>query len=102
MSRTYFQDFVRDGGSRITVEFEVDGHYHSILKCWPNTPEHEALAGRLLDLERSVTPTWFRGARIALLRLRMWLDEWLCAPSDAERERWEAWLDEHHLEDYDE
>lgn len=125
MGATFFQDFTRDNGLPITVEYGVDGSYapttysprfgaeggdfpeFAILKAWPNTPWHNRLAA--IDLrfwpKASTTRTggWLVRKLAAPVRGLMALDEWWRASlTDSERERFEAWLAEHHVEpDYE-
>lgn len=127
MPRTFFQDFTRDNGVPITVEysatggepdFDHPGHICDgggsgpeivILKAWPNTPGHERLAAIDLklwlnaktQLERAVASVIRLPIR-GLLRLDEW---WRASLGDEEREKFEAWLAEHYVEepydDYD-
>lgn len=117
--RTYFQDFVRDNGLPITVEYGVGGSYSPttyspmygadggdfpefvILKAWPRTLGHERIAklannlwSRRSPLERAAHATV-----CAVLRI----DEWLrCRLTTAEHERMEAWLAENYVDEPDE
>lgn len=119
MSATYFQDFKRDNGLPVTVEysasggepdFDHPGHICDgggsgpeivILKAWPNTPWHNRLAG----LEMKI---WLARARFGFmalplrraLNILMRLDEWWRASlTDAECQRFEVYLAENYLEE---
>ena len=122
MSRTHFQDFVRDNGLPITVEysatggepdFDYPGHICDgggsgpeivILRSWPDTPLHHRLAGISIRLMvgNNRTPFGWKVAK-ALRRpieLLMRADEWLRANlTAAEDERMSAWLAEHYEEE---
>lgn len=123
MSRTYFHDFTRDNGLPITVEysagggepnFDFPGHICdgggsdpeiAILKAWPNTPGHDRLAKLDLDLwlhrrkqfGETLTAV-LRWPLRALIRIDEW---WRASLTDAERERMEAWIAEHYVDDDD-
>ena len=119
MARTFFQDFTRDNGLPITVEYAVDGSYSpttyspmrgadggdfpefSILKAWPRTRGSEWLAGLSNRLwSRSAWP-W--RAVHALVSAAMWLNDWWRASlTDAERARMEAWIAEYYVDEPDE
>lgn len=117
--RTFFQDFVRDNGLPITVEYGVEGSYSPttyspmsgadggdapefvILKAWPRTPGHDRLACLSVNLwsRRSL----LERAAHAIVGALLQFDEWLrCSLTDAERERMETWIAERYVEDYDE
>ncbi len=125
MTRSYFHDFTRNDGSPVTVEYEIEGSYspttyspHSgadggdaptftIIGCWPNTPEYDALTD---ERAKIINPTTQWRPRDPLLmqpeeRERIAeLDDLIadadraCALTDAERERMEDWLAEHYFE----
>jgi len=127
--RTFTQDFKRDDGTPVTVEYGVEGSYSpttysphsgacggdapefSILKCWPNTPEHEALNRELMQLDlydkqgASISSLVVmagdegRQGRIEELKREIEQDEERVVLTDAERERMESWLAEHYVED---
>lgn len=124
MSRTHFQDFTRDNGLPITVEysanggepdFDFPGHICDgggsgpevmIFRAWPNTPFHDRLA--LVEMRvrwpqhRALTPFgwWLCNLFSKPIRAVSWLDErWRANLTDAERERMEAWLAEHYVEE---
>lgn len=119
---TYFQDFVRDNGTPVTVEYAVEGSYSpdtytpmhgadggdaptfSIINAWPNTPWHERLAGISLRLrfynEKHGALTTLRVLTGRAIWALMRFDEWLRASlTDAEYERFEAYLAEHYVEE---
>jgi hypothetical protein len=112
--RTYFHDFTREDGLPVTVEYRMDGGTcASIIKCWPNTPEHEALNKELLELDfymlqgRSIEALLRifaddeRKERIHELQQEIARDEERVELSDAERERMEAWLSENFIPETD-
>lgn len=131
MPRTYFQDFTRDDGSPVTVEYSVVGSYSpttyspingavggdapeiSIVKCWPNTPEYNAIVRELDYLEttskqgKSIRELCMmagdedRQERVHELGQAVAEDEERARLTDAERERMEAWLFEHYVEESD-
>lgn len=116
---TYFQDFIRDNGLPVTVEysatggepdFNFPGHICDgggsgpeivILQAWPNTPWHHWLAGAELDLWRS-RRVWTPALSWLLKRLSR-LDEWWRASlTQAELDRFTDWLAEHYVDEPDE
>lgn len=118
MARTFFQDFTRDNGLPITVEYAVGGSYSpttytpmygadggdapefSIIKAWARTPFSEWLAG--ISNRLWSKSAWYWRAAHAVVCAAMWLDDWWRASlTDAERERMEAWIAENYVEDYD-
>jgi hypothetical protein len=127
MARTYFQDFNRDDGSPITVEYGVEGSYSpttysplngacggdapefSIIASWPATPEYNALQARRMELDTTIwgkpthpafiTPE-VREELIELDAKIATLDA-AAVLSDAERERMEAWIAEHYVDEPD-
>lgn len=117
MTATHFQDFKLDDGSPITVEYTYgagsettyspmfgacggDGCEVSILKAWPNAPAYERLAGRRNDLtflnSRPIRRRPWHWIPLAIVSARMRWQEFWCQPTDAQRERMEDWLIEHH------
>lgn len=121
MGATYFQDFTRDNGLPVTVEysatggepnFDYPGHICDgggsgpeivILKAWPNTSGHNRLASADLRL-------WLnRRMRLGYIAARMFgwplrllirADEWWRASlTDAEDDRFSEWLAEHYVEE---
>jgi hypothetical protein len=118
--RTFFQDFKLDNGAPITVEYGYavgsettyspmsgacggDPCEISILSAWPNTPDFNELCRRFNDLDwKSTGLTPIERLRRFILRMRIKFAEWRCQPSDAERERMEEWLIEHHVDEPDE
>jgi hypothetical protein len=121
MGATYFQDFKRDNGLPVTVEysatggepdFDFPGHICDgggsgpeivILRAWPATEGHNRLASIALGLWLNrATRFGARIGRLAALPFHglMRLDEWWRASlTITERERMEAWLAEHYVEE---
>lgn len=125
MARTYFQDFTKDDGSPVTVEYGVEGSYSpttysphsgacggdapvfSIIEVFPNTPEYRALWER----KQAIETTPFGKPRSPLLMSTDDIEalteivraiekaEAACQLTDAERERMEAYLAEHYVEE---
>lgn len=120
MAQTFFQDFNRDDGSPVTVEYSFaggspttyspafgavggDGCEVEIVACWPNTPEHHDLCEQKLEVEMRPslslrTPLTIQ-AKLAELNSKIAAAEASCALTDAERQRMEAWLAEHHVDE---
>jgi hypothetical protein len=112
MTRTYFKDFTRDNGQPITVEYQMeDGTCACIISAWPNTEEYNKLVARQMELEYSgpygvrvntiMMDPDVREELVELDRLIEAEDETARLP-DAERERFEAWLSENHIQIPDE
>lgn len=123
MTGTYFQDFKRDNGFPITVEysaragesdFDYPGHICDgggsgpeiiILNAWPDTPGHMRLAiiAARLSFSRKTALGRRMGRVVAWpVHLLMRLDEWWRASlTDAEIERFSDWLAEHYVDDDD-
>lgn len=114
MPRTFFQDFIRDNGATVTVEYRMDDETcAAIIKCWPNTPEHDALNKELMQLDfymlqgRSIGDLYgifgdeARKERIEELQREIGEDEERAELTDAERQRMEAWLSENHTHESD-
>lgn len=124
--RTYFQGFTRDNGLPIMVEVGVDGSYSPttyspmfgaeggdaatfyILDSWPDTPFHNCLVRIEMSIRwpqrRDLTPFgwWLADLISKPVRALLWFDAWWRASlTDAERERMEAWLAEHYVDDDD-
>lgn len=118
MSRTFFQDFTRDNGLPITVEYAVDGSYSpttyspmhgadggdfpefSILKAWPRTPTSDRLTDISNRLWRKSAWPW-RVAHWAVNAVTRLYDWWFASLTDAERERMEGWIAEHYVDEPD-
>ena len=130
MSRTFFQDFVKDNGQPVTVEFSYSGGSettyspHSgasggdgcevmIVSVMPNTPEYEALCRRSLDLSHGTPGTAHDGpihpgligpeTRAELVDLDEQIEaaKSAVALTDAENERMCDWIAEHHIDEPD-
>jgi hypothetical protein len=116
MSATYFQDFTRDNGLPVTVEYGVDGSYSPttyspicgaaggdaptfcIVDAWPSTRGHNLLARWRLHCFGRLTWRSRIGFAISgwLLRFDCW---WRASLTDSEVERFEAYLAERHEDD---
>lgn len=109
MPHTHFQDFTRDDGSPVTVEYSFrggsetsysplygasggDGCEVEIVSVMPNTPEYEELCRAYLDAPASASTQ----AREAMNAAKA-----AAALTDAENERMCAWLAEHHVDEPD-
>lgn len=129
MARTYFQDFEKDDGTAITVEYGVEGSYSetayspmhgadggdapefSILESWPRSEEYEKLCAernRLLMTSFGVRDPIFismmdDGERERLGELDSAIEELgrTANLSDQERERMEVWIAENYVEEPD-
>lgn len=124
MPRTFFQDFNRDDGTPITVEYSFasgspttyspmygasggDPCEVEIVSAWPNTPEYNALQNDRHALAEHYFPPLIRGIDPAPQGRIAKIDEWLaameatCKLTDAEDERMCSWLAEHHVDDYE-
>lgn len=111
MPRTFFQDFERDDGTPITVEYGVEGSYSpttyspmhgasggdfpefTILKAWPRSAEYDALAKQWLALLND-GPEARANIETAMAAL-----EFTDKLTAAETERMEAYLAEHYEEE---
>lgn len=128
MAQTFFQDFAKDNGAPITVEYSFapgsettyspmngavggDPCEVEIVNSWPRSEKYDRLIERRMNLE--TTP--FGKPRSLLmmsgddLHHLHDLDESIAKGdraaelTDAERERMEAWIAEHHVyEPYEE
>lgn len=117
MGATYFENFARNDGSLVTVEYSYspgsettyspmygasggDGCEVEIISSWPDTAVFERLCGLQNGLTWP-TPTIFQrpGIWIGLLpiKLAIWFLQWRSRLSDDERERMEASIAEHHV-----
>lgn len=107
MPRTFFQDFTRDNGDPITVEYEVDGSY--ILSAWPNTEAYNELHRRKREIEDRGLGKGIRYFLVAEgpdeelreIEEEIAAADKACQLTEAERERMEAWIAEHYVEEYD-
>ncbi|TAI67629.1 hypothetical protein [Bradyrhizobium sp. Leo170] len=117
MAQTFFQDFRKDNGFPVTVEYSYrpgsettysprfgaeggDPCDICIIASWPNTPEYNRVFGILRNLEWGRHPRWltpFVWLALQTVKLDIWLRELPAALSEAERERMEEWLIEHHV-----
>lgn len=126
MAETFFQDFKRDDGSPVTVEYSaIDGEPYAdlpghicdgggsgpdaeIITAWPNTEEYNDLHSRRQELTldsygRQLGPI---GVSMMSPELREELDEIdkaierfdeACRLTDAERKRMTDWIIERHV-----
>jgi hypothetical protein len=124
MARTFFQDFKRDNGDPVTVEYSYapgsettysplsgacggDACEVEIVTAWPNTQEYNDLHSRKTDLENFMlgkSVAWLTGAdtiREEIAELAKHIDEADEASrlTDAETERMTDWLIEHHVDE---
>lgn len=122
MPETFFQDFTRDDGSPVTVEYSYspgsettyspmsgacggDGCDVEIVTAWPNTQEYNDLHSRKTDLENSMlgkSVHWLIGAdsireEIAKLSSQIDTADETSRLTDSERERMADWIIEHHV-----
>ncbi|MGY4222708.1 hypothetical protein ACVMIH_000069 [Bradyrhizobium sp. USDA 4503] len=121
MTRTYYQDFVKDDGTHVTVEYTYkpgsDTTYSpmngacggdpcevSVGDSWPRSDEYDRFHGRLTALE--AVEMGFRSAHWyeekAELEAKIAEGDKLAELSDAERLRMENWLIENHKYDPEE
>ena len=124
MPRTFFQDFDRDDGSPITVEYRLstgsettysplsgacsgDPCEVEIVKVWPNTAEYNALQNDRHALAEQYSLPIIRGTdpsmpmRLAQMDVRLAAMEAACKLTDNEDERMCAWLAERHIDEPD-
>ena len=119
MTQTFFQDFNRDDGSPVTVEFSHrPGHSDGdiqIVSAWPNTPEYNDLHRRRQDITgnygQELSPIAFSMMSPELQEKLTDIDKAIehldesSKLTPAEDDRMCEWLAEHHVfepyEDYD-
>jgi hypothetical protein len=116
-------DFKKDNGLPVTVEFEHspgsettyspmfgacggDGCEVSITSVWPNTKRYNRICKLSLDLtsDLSRAPKILRPNYLLAIKLvdaLLWILERRARLTDAERERIEGWIIEHHEYDYE-
>lgn len=127
MPRTFFQDFKRDNGDPITVEYSFSSGSETtyspmygasggdpceveIISNWPNTQEYNDLHARRQELTLDNYSRQLSPIAISMMspELREDLDDIDKAIeradaggqlTDAERERIEAWLCENHVDE---
>lgn len=119
MSGTHFQDFKRDNGYPITVEYSFspgsettyspmygavsgDPCEVGIVAAWPNTPRFDRLYGLRNRLAWIASPWWMRPSRFIArwaVEAVIWLWGMRARLSDTERERMEAWIAEHRVDE---
>jgi hypothetical protein len=122
MMQTFFQDFKRDNGDPVTVEYSnspgSDTTYspHSgacggdpceveITTWWPNVQKYHDLHSKKIDLENFMlgkSISWLMGAdtiREEIAELESDIHRWDegCQLTDAEITRMTEWLMEHHV-----
>lgn len=119
---THFQDFTKDNGLPVTVEYEVEGSYSPttysplsgadggdaptfcILSSWPNTESYDGLLLARTSARRrqrgKAFPLWLKQSiHLWLLWILIkWYDR-RARLTDAERERMEDWLVENYVEE---
>lgn len=118
--QTFFEDFARDDGSLVTVEysarsgepnFDHPGHICDgggsgpeicIVDAWPGTAVYERLCGWKLDLEWPRS-TWLQRPAFCMalfvINIAIWILKRRIRLSCDERERMESVIAEHHVED---
>lgn len=121
MARTFYQDFTKDDGRKVTVEYSYrgdspttysphsgavggDGCEVEIVEVFPNTPEFDDLCRQHLRLEDHPGLVLSNEQRDLLRELEADMERAreAVALTDAEDERICSWIAEHHVdEDYD-
>lgn len=123
MARSFYQDFTKDDGLPVTVEYTFNAGSETtyspasgahggdpcevtIVRSWPNTPEHDDLCARRNALSEAQQRNPFRvddDERQVLWEMNNDIerDEARAELTDAERDRMEAWLCEHHVDEPD-
>jgi hypothetical protein len=114
MGQTYFQNFTRDNGLPVTVEysatggepdFDYPGHICDgggsgpeivILKSWPDTPWHNRLAAIEMQFSLRKNLRLLAWPIKALIRLDEW---WRATLTHSEDQRFTDWLIEHYVEE---
>jgi hypothetical protein len=96
--RTIFETMMRDNGLEVTVEYEY-GPRGGIIDVWPNTRAYDRISAIALwkfagswSVQRAIGK-----CACAVQWVICW---WSCRLTVYERERMEAWIDEHRIEDY--
>jgi hypothetical protein len=125
MARTHFHDFTKDDGMPITVEYGVEGSYSpktysplsgacsgdapeiGIISAWPQNEEYHRLWRRKSEIEAGPYGqtrhllSFSEEEREELTDLDQAIEaaDKTAELTDSERERMEAWLSEHYVED---
>lgn len=119
MPQTFFQDFNRDNGNPITVEYSYspggetdyspafgasggDPCEVTIVSSWPNTPAYERLSGILFDLRWSRHKfKWWQLPAVWVADKIVGATQWVwglrARLTTSERERMEGWIAERHV-----
>jgi hypothetical protein len=98
MSRTIFENLMRDDGSEVTVEYE-HGHWGGIIDVWPATRAYDRISS--IAIWRFTGRWWLpRTIGECACAVQWVICQWSCRLTTQERERMEAWIAEHRLEDY--
>lgn len=128
MTRTFFQDFNKDDGQPVTVEYGVDGSYSEtnyspatgacggdspefhIVSSWPNSDEYNELYSRRKAIEDSwhgKSIMWLIGFsssdtadELQEINDHLAVLEERAELTDDERDRMLDWIAEHYVEDY--
>ncbi len=97
MTATHFWDLTRDNGLPVTVEYSMCGWEPVVIwDAWPNTPGHDRLARWHNHFAwGNHTNRLMAGAIDLVMRLDSW---WRASLTDAEDERFCAYIAEHHEE----
>lgn len=108
MARTYFQDFTRDDGSPITVEYGMEDETCAyIVDAWPRTEEYNRLWTRKNQIETGAYGntrhflSFTEEEREALDDIDRAIEAAKFELTDAEHERMGAWLSENHVHESD-
>jgi hypothetical protein len=125
MARTHFQDFTKDDGAPVTVEYSVEGSYSpttyspmngacggdapeiGIIAAWPRTEDYDRLWRRKSEIEAGPYGqtrhflSFSEKEREDLAEIDRAIEaaDKSAELTDSERERMEAWLCEHYVED---
>lgn len=116
--QTFFQDFMRDNGLPVTVEYSANGGEPNfdhpghicdgggsgpevcIVDSWPNTAAFERLCGIRNDLDWGPRAAWrrpFAWITLQFVEIAVWACQLTARLTTTERERMEAWIAEHHV-----
>ena len=119
--RTFFDNFTKDDGASVTVEYSVSGSYvapsyspmsgadsgdvpeFTVVSAWPATDRYHDMLGKrywLWQMRRPWNYPWTT-IRIVITSINIWLEERAARLTEAEEERFLDWAAEHHVEEDD-